>query len=89
MLSDGRWHLFINAGTTFDLQGRARKAQKAIPGGGEMVLGQASRSPQRVTQFYFSLRQEYLRSNWMWRRGGVRFGSRGLGFGVGDCVVGM
>ena len=47
---EGEWHFYVNGGQ-FHAQGNARWALNPIPGGGEVVLGQSSRSPATNNDF--------------------------------------
>ncbi len=54
---DGIWHLYIDGGV-HNVQGQAVWAQRPIPGGGELVLGQSSRGPE--TKFQFESHSAFL-----------------------------
>ena len=75
--------MYINAGE-FHLWGRAKEAQKVIPGGGELVLGQASRTPQ--TENDFDPKEAFMGEMGfvnIWHRVMSQYEIEGL---VGDCT---
>jgi latrophilin 2 len=48
--TDGSWRLYVDGGR-LTLKGRAARADHPIPGGGDLVLGQSSRSPYNGHSF--------------------------------------